>query len=188
MTLPQQIKHKSLNNLPPIHSHQAAKSTKKAVAAIVAFHGYDYSTDQALDVLSDATGQYLTKFCTLLRQARDKELLTKSKNGFPDIVCRVYSEMGLGSILNILKYQNSIIAKHKSIGETAEALAFECHHLDTEVQNIMENGSILMSEDGADVPEIHFPSSEEGENGSSGPPTLTLDHNAPQIGKILVLS
>ena len=32
-----------------------------------------------------------------------------------------------------------------------------------------------------DVPEIHFPSSEEGDNGSSGPPTLTLDHNAPQI-------
>ena len=182
MTFPQQMPKKSLN-LPQIHSHQAAKSTKKAVAALVAFHGYDYSTDQALDVLSDATGQYLTKFCTLLRQARDKELLTNSKNGFPDIICRVYTEMGLGSILNVEKYyKNAIIAKHKSIGEQAEALAFECHHLDTEVQNFqLENGSILMSEDGADVPEIHFPSSEEGENGSSGPPTLSLDHNAPQI-------
>lgn len=31
------------------------------------------------------------------------------------------------------------------------------------------------------IPEIHFPSSEEGDGGSSGPPTLSLDHNAPQI-------
>lgn len=168
-------------NLPIIHSHQAAKSTKKAVAALVAFHGYDHSTDQALDVLSDATGQFLTKFCTLLRQARDKELSNNSKNGFPDIICRVFTEMGLGSILNISNYQNAIIAKHKSIGEAAETLAFECHHLD-EVQNfpILENGSLLMEDH--DVPEIHFPSSEEGDcGGSSGPPTLTLDHNAPQI-------
>lgn len=179
MTFPQQST-KSLN-LPILHSHQAAKSTKKAVAAIVAFHGYDYSTDQALDVLSDATGQYLTKFCTLLRAARDKELTGHSKNGFPDIICRVYEELGLGSILNISQYQNAILAKHKSIGEAAETLAFECHHLD-EVQNfpIMENGSLLMEDH--DVPEIHFPSSEEGDvGGSSGPPTLSLDHNAPQI-------
>ena len=107
-------------------------------------------------------------------------------------VCRVYEEMGIGSILNIRSYyKNAIIGRHKAIGETAEALAFECHHLD-EVPTLhsmvghqfsVENGGSLI--DGVDpdnIPEIHFPNSEEIENGNlSGPPTLSLDHNAPQI-------
>ena len=173
-----------LNTLPPLmSSHKAQKALKKSVAVLTAFHGYDLSTDQALDVLTDATSQFLSKFCNLLRHARDRELLNSSKNGFPDILCRVYSEMGLGSILDIRSYyKNSIIAKHKAIGEAAEALAFECHHLD-EVQNfsVVENG-LMVGEDPDNIPEIHFPSSEEGDNGSSGPPTLSLlDHNAPQI-------
>ena len=108
------------------------------------------------------------------------------KLNFP--VCRVYEEMGIGSILNIRSYyKNAIIGRHKAIGETAEALAFECHHLD-EVPTLhsgqfsVENGGSLI--DGVDpdnIPEIHFPNSEEIENGNSGPPTLSLDHNAPQI-------
>ena len=206
----------SLNMPPPlpalVHSHQAHKSLKKAVAALSAFHGYESSSDQALDVLTDATSQFLTKFCTLLRHARDRELLTSSNNGFPDIICRVYREMQTNqaagssssnsptnnSILDIRTYyKNAIIAKHKAIGETAEALAFECHHLDevgmqhnfvhhhTMHHHVQENGSTMlpfsMLEDSDNIPEIHFPSSEEGDNGSSGPPTLSLDHNAPQI-------
>ena len=123
---------KSLSHLPPlINSHTAHKSLKKSVAALTAFHGFDQSSDQALDVLTDATSQFLSKFSNLLRHSRDKELSTNSKCGFPDIICRVYQEMGLGSILDMRSYyKNSIMAKHKAIGETAEALAFECHHLD----------------------------------------------------------
>lgn len=116
-----------------------------------------------------------------MRAARDKELLSDSKCGFADIVCRAYDEMGCGSLLEIRSYyKNSIIGRHKAIGEVAEALAFECHHLD-EVPALfsVENG--VLDGDPDNIPEIHFPSSEEGENGSSGPPTLSLDHNAPQI-------
>ena len=195
---------KRLTHLPPlINSHTAHKSLKKSVAVLTAFHGYDQSTDQSLDVLTDATSQFLSKFCNSLRQARDKELTNSSKNGFPDIICRAYQEMGLGSILDMRSYyKNTIIAKHKSIGETAEALAFECHHLDeipvnshtvnsvwnptgATVSMHVENGlnfSVSMEGDPDNcIPEIHFPSSEEGDGGSSGPPTLSLDHNAPQI-------
>lgn len=171
-------------SLPPlIHPKQAHSSLRKSVAAVTAFHGFDQSTDQALDVLTDATSHYLAKFCSLLRAARDKELVSHSKNGFPDLVCRAYEEMGIGSILNIRSYyKNAIIGRHKAIGETAEALAFECHHLDEVPSSShfsVENGLLL--EDPDNIPEIHFPSSEEGENGMSGPPTLSLDHNAPQI-------
>ena len=173
--------------LPPlIHPKQAHSSLRKSVATLAAFHGFDQSTDQALNVLTDATSHYLAKFCSLLRAARDKELLSKSKNGFPDLVCRVYEEMGVGSVLNIRSYyKNAIIGRHKAIGESAEALAFECHHLDEAVPASsssfsVENGMLL--EDTDNIPEIHFPSSEEGENGIiSGPPILSLDHNAPQI-------
>ena len=93
---------KRLTHLPPlINSHTAHKSLKKSVAVLAAFHGYDQSTDQSLDVLTDATSQFLSKFCNSLRQARDKELTNSSKNGFPDIICRAYQEMGLGSILDM---------------------------------------------------------------------------------------
>ena len=102
--------------------------------------------------------------------------------------------MGIGSILNIRSYyKNAIIGRHKAIGETAEALAFECHHLD-EVPTLhsmgqfsVENGGSLIDGHNVDpdnIPEIHFPNSEEIENGinsTGGPPTLSLDHNAPQI-------
>ena len=196
---------KSLTHLPPlVNSHTAQKSLKKSVAVLSAFHGYDQSTDQALDVLTDATSQFLSKFCNLLRHARDRELNNSSKSGFPDIICRVYQEMGLGSILDMRSYyKNTIMAKHKAIGEAAEALAFECHHLDeiqvnshtvnsvwnpsgATVSMHVENGlnfSVSMDPGDPDncIPEIHFPSSEEGDQGSSGPPTLSLDHNAPQI-------
>ena len=69
---------KRLTHLPPIVNSQTAhKSLKKSVALLTAFHGYDQSTDQALDVLTDATSQFLTKFCNLLRHARDKELTNR---------------------------------------------------------------------------------------------------------------
>lgn len=174
---------KSLTELPPLLNSQSAyKSLRKSVATLAAFHGYDMSTDEALDVLTDATHQFLSKFCGLLRSGRDKELFNGSKCGFPDVVCRVYKEMGHGSILDIRNYyKNCIIAKHKSIGETAEALAFECHHLDENHGSMVDQNGMVMEVDQDDIPEIHFPSSEEGDAGSSGPPTLSLDHNAPQI-------
>ena len=164
---------------------QAHSCLKKSVAKLCAFHGYDQSQESALNVLTDATSNFLTKFCNHLRLARDKELLTNSKSGFPDVVCRVYQELNHGSILDIRNYyKNSIIAKHKQIGETAETIAFECHHLDDINLSTGENGSLLILNSGEDqdnIPEIHFPSSDEGDNGPSGPPTLSLDHNAPQI-------
>lgn len=173
-----------LLNLPCLSQKQARVKLKKSVAVLSAFHGYEQSTDAALDVLTDATHQYLSKFCNLLRAARDNELNSSSKCGFPDSICRVYAELGLGSILDIGNYyKTAIIAKHKAIGEMAETLAFECHHhLDNSENEYVQNGSLqlMMGDDPDNIPEIHFPSSEEGDN-LSGPPTLSLDHNAPQI-------
>jgi hypothetical protein len=187
---------KSPKDLPGISANSAQKGLRKSVAALSAFQGYDQATDQALDVLTDATSQYLTKFCNLLRTARDREMVSESKNGFTDQICRVYEEMGCGSVLDIRSYyKNSITGRHKSIGETAQMLSFECQHLHEIPPNsassfsiagsssgggIEQNGILsLMDGDPDNIPEIHFPSSDEGEN---GPPTLSLvDHNAPQI-------
>ncbi len=191
----------STDPIPAVNSRTARRALKKSVAALCAFHGFDLATDSSLDVLTvmsqirivhktsrpklrilfilqDAAGQYLEKFCRLLRAARDNELIQGNNCGFPDPVCRVYDEIGIGSILNVRTYyQNVIVNRHKAIAETVESLAHECQNLDeVPTFSVGENGSL---ED--NIPEIHFPSSEEGDNGSSGPPTLSLDHNAPQI-------
>ena len=161
-------------NLPMLSTTKAQETLKKSVAVLTVFHGYDSSSDQALDVLTNATSHFLSTFCNLLRHARDRELLNGSKNGFPDIICRVYTEMSLGSILNLRSYyNNTIIKRYKDICETAEALAFECHHFDKSQSFSMDvNGLFNLQEDSENVPEIHFPSNDDGES---------LDGNVPVI-------
>ncbi len=173
------------DEVPSVNSRVARKALKKAVAAMAAFHGYSQASDNALDVFTDATGQYLEKFCSLLRSARDNELTQGHNCGFADPVCRVYDELGLGSILSVRTYyKKAIVGRHKAITEAVETLVHECNNLDevpTFTLPMGDNGSIGVDND--NIPEIHFPSStEEADNGSSGPPTLSLlDHNAPQI-------
>lgn len=165
----------------PLDCHSSRQILHQSVAATCAFVGFDLSTDSALDVLTDVTADYLNRFCSILRSARDNELSGGGDRGFADILSRAYTEMGVGnSLLDIRSfYKNSVVGRHGAIVNECQSALVECKDAFEAAETVVENGTNLTDDD--NIPEIHFPSSEEGDNGSSVPPTLTLDHNAPQI-------
>ena len=128
----------------------------------------------------------MQQFCQMLRLSRDNQLLGNS-TGFADIMERTYRDMNLGSILDLRDfYSNFVVGRYKAIRKECKSLIEKCHNLEdgsTLNVGIGSSGAFtpnVSSVDNASVdniPEIHFPSSEEGDTII----TFSLDHHTPQM-------
>jgi hypothetical protein len=145
---------------------------------------FQQSTDEALNILTDVACDFTRQFCQVLRLSRDNQLLRNS-SGFADVMDRTYRDMNLGSILDIRDfYTNFVIGRYKAIRKECKSLIDECQNLEdasgTKFTNAFTPNVGSASGDGGSVdniPEIHFPSSEEGDTIA----TFSLDHSTPQM-------
>ena len=122
----------------------------------------------------------------MLRLSRDNQLLSNS-SGFADVMERTYRDMNLGSVLDMRDFYNlQVIGRYKAIRKTCKNLIEDCHSLEEAHGAKFSNAftpvcSVSAADHGSidNIPEIHFPSSEEGDNGIMA--TFSLDHNTPQM-------
>lgn len=188
-------------NPPDLTSASARQLMHKSVAAVAAFLGYDDAEAAALNLLTDAAVIYVTKFCRLMRTKRDAENLNagKSKCGgggsrFADVLEATCHDMNIGSVLNLRSYyQHSVVRAHAALAarlqQTLESAgpatqpARVGHQLG--VGGVYRPAAAAaadastatfpaeMDESTDNIPEIHFPSSEEGDGGELDQATAT---------------
>lgn len=139
----------------------AVKILRKCIATQLLHVGYQVVTSSALDVLTDVVQDFLFKFVRLLRIAVDHESLNGS-SGFPDVFERVFSEMGLGSIIYLpLFYHKTVHLKHETALKTCNYLMEKYAKLTMPIKKepVADIVCKIETEDG-DIPEIHFPAEE----------------------------
>ncbi|CAG2059810.1 unnamed protein product [Timema podura] len=121
------------------------------------------ASQTALDTLTDAADSLLNKVAVALHNAFERERL-RGPTGFPDIVERVFHEMGLGSILNLHDfYQTRIIRYHNFLKEGCISMT-QSYIGQLKVYKSLRAGEKLSmttmaeaEEQDGNVPEIHFP-------------------------------
>ncbi|XP_071442162.1 STAGA complex 65 subunit gamma isoform X2 [Hetaerina americana] len=152
--------------IPPVTLSPAVarQVLRKVIATLLAHIGFETTTASVLEVLCDICSEYLQKMTKLMRVAADREAMTGT-SGFPDIMERVFHEMGIGSVCSMHSfYQSRVIMYHARMVHT-------CQLLDEEYQTLRrslckDEESLLrakIDEDEDNVPEIHFPAYGEGE-------------------------
>jgi len=156
----------------------ARQSLYRSVATLVAHTGYHTANSIAMEVLTDAVGQYLQTLCRKLREAVDRELeaAPDAATGFPDTVERVMRELGLETVLVLQDYyEDGVVRYHDGVVAACQEVT-EKYKEELPEWN---NGSVVGGQfsDHDDIPEMHFPSSEE-QDGEGG---LMLDHATPQL-------
>lgn len=99
--------------LPELSKQTTRKVLMKSVAAVCAFYGFENTEEHALDVLTDVTGDYLNKMCSLMRTRKDLEH-AGGNAPFPDLIEAVFHDMNIGSVINIQKfYEQAVIKRHR---------------------------------------------------------------------------
>ncbi|KAG8226001.1 hypothetical protein J437_LFUL003060 [Ladona fulva] len=115
------------------------KVLRKVVATLLAHIGFETTTESVLEFLCDICHEYMQKMTRLMRIAADREVMTGS-TGFPDIMERVFHEMGIGSVCTLHSfYQSRVIMYHARMKHT-------CQQLDEEYQLLRR--SLSKEEDG----------------------------------------
>ena len=133
---------------------------EKSVIRLTAHAGYQTSTNTALHTLTDATDQYLRQFCSLLRGQLDTRLEAAPDNsdGWSDALEQVCVEMRVGntaletgkySVLALGDYyQDCVVRRHRNLVRDVKQMTAQ-----------YEAGTSSWGQD--DIPEMHFPSSDE---------------------------
>jgi len=111
----------------------------KSVATLAAFSGYDLATDTALNLLTDAAGDFVKTFCAkMLRNGRDAAILDdaggggggsgKSGQGFADLLDRTLTEVqGVGMEEMVTYYQHNVVNRYAGILAQCKTAFRECH-------------------------------------------------------------
>jgi len=162
------------NPAPSIGARRARQGLYRAVATLTAHAGYHVANSIALDTLTDAVQMYIATWCNKMRLSLDNELecAPDAGTGFPDVMERVCSEIGVGSVLSLQDYyEDQVVRYHSCVVTTCRELAARYR---SELPE-WNNTSVPQFGDHDDIPEMHFPSSEEGDGDG------LLDHATPQL-------
>lgn len=159
---------------------KARSGLRQAVVQLSAQTGYVAAQESAVSLLTDSLEQYLTQFCTRLRGALDHSLcLAPAEDiGWSDVLEKVAVEMGVQTNLvsnrfrfGILGvgdyYEEHIIKKHSTI--SAQCREREARY----AAELPGEAGSWPSQD--EIPEMHFPSSDEGAGLEGDHATPTLD-------------
>ncbi|XP_049798907.1 uncharacterized protein LOC126234258 isoform X1 [Schistocerca nitens] len=151
--------YKSLN----LGHKNVIKLLRKGIAVLLLHYGWQETSRETLDVLTDFAEEFFLKLTRLLRTAVDHQLETGT-TGFPDVLERVLVEMGLGGIegivqdyqLRVLNYNNFVLGNCLRVMEEYKMLT------QTRQKDIISELVCKIEDEDGDVPEIHFPALGEG--------------------------
>jgi len=159
---------------------RARQMLKQSIIQLSAHTGYHTASASAVDILTDATSAYLAIFTKRLRRCLDQELegAPLESCGWSDVLERVAVEMNVGSQArgsfrhSILAlgdyYEDSVVKRHARLCRTVSDLsAVYAAELPGDAGSWGQD----------DIPEMHFPSSDEGAGGD----TYSLDHATPTL-------
>ena len=147
-----------------------------SVVRLAAHAGYQTAAASAVQLLTDATAQFLATFCSLLRLQLDRRLEAgpHSADGWADALENVCVEMRVASatiesprctVLALAEYyEEAVVGRHRGLAREVRQMAAQ-----------YEAGTSSWCQD--DIPEMHFPSSDEGAGGD----TYNFDHATPTL-------
>lgn len=141
---------------------------RKSVIQISAHAGYTNAMESALSSLTETAEMFIQNISRKLRVELDRNLETNEDgNGWSDILEKVLVESGIGGVLQIQEYYENYVIKYNT------RLLSQCKELEEMYKKEM-NACLETGQD--NIPEMHFPSSDEGA-GESLPnlATPTLD-------------
>ncbi|XP_046394569.1 STAGA complex 65 subunit gamma-like [Ischnura elegans] len=150
---------------------------RKVIATLLAHIGFETTSASVLEVLCGVCHEYLQKMTQLMRVAADREAMAAT-SGFPDVMERVFHEMGIGSVCTLHAfYQSRVCMYHARMVHTCQLLGDEYVALRRSLFEQMEEKANARAkttdEDEDNVPEIHFPAAYgEGGEGDMLQPTL----------------
>ena len=155
-----------------LSANVAKKALRKSVGTILAHTGYDSTVYYILDTLTDIVEEYIKKLTLMMRTAKDQ-----GAGAFPDIMERVFHEMGIGSITELHGfYRTRVIKYHESMLERCNALQDEYASMSLPVLRPVSEEIIRCDpsevENEEDIPEIHFPALGEGYSADELQPSL----------------
>lgn len=183
-SIPEDYYQHPLKRLPipmkEVGESKARAGLRYAVIQLTAHSGYSTSQGSALELLTDSVENYLVNFCNRLRSALDNSLCLAptEDTGWTDVLERVAVEMGVESNLVSNRYRHSIL----SVGDYYEEkivrrhtrLASQCKEKEARYQaELPGEQGCWPSQD--EIPEMHFPSSDEGAGLEGDHATPTLD-------------
>ena len=159
-----------------ISGERARQLLESSVIKLAAHAGFGTARNSAVQLMTDATSQYLRQFCSLLRLEEDRRLEAAPDNsdGWSDALEAVCVAMRVSSrtlesqkhtVLALGEYyEDSVIKRHRDLAKEVRQMAAQ-----------YETGT--SSWGGEDIPEMHLPSSEEGAGGDS----YNFDHATPTL-------
>lgn len=143
--------------LPDITRKDAELGLRKAVIKISAHNGYQTAQDSAVRVLTEATELFLQTLTRKLRMELDRYLESNGKaTGWTDILEKVFAEGGVGGVLDIQDYYEDSIIKYYY------RLYSQCRDLEIRYRAEIPHQISGWQGNPDNIPEMHFPSSEEG--------------------------
>ncbi|XP_015181222.1 PREDICTED: uncharacterized protein LOC107068902 isoform X1 [Polistes dominula] len=129
--LPANVETDTFKNSSTVH-HLTPKTAhnllRHAVIVLLAHIGFEFSSDLAVEMLTDIADHFLRRMTLLLKEAVEQE-----DHGFPDAMERVLLETGIGGITAIHDYYQEYI------------LRFE-ENMKTQVEIMMEKQRIVLDE------------------------------------------
>ncbi len=148
---------------------EANRRLRGAAAEVMAAVGFAFSSEQALQTVTDVVEDVLRRLCVKIKDVH--ELEGDKNHGFADCLERALAETNLcgGGVAAIRRYSiDEMVGLHNRLAEAART-AILTNEADQTSQGGGEPIYLLNSED--NIPEIHFP---------SGSPGL-MDHATPQL-------
>ncbi|XP_014667153.1 PREDICTED: STAGA complex 65 subunit gamma-like isoform X2 [Priapulus caudatus] len=139
------------------------KLLRKYVAGITAQVGYSSTTESVLDTLMDVCQEYLTQMTQALARAVEREALT-GFTGFPDVLERVFHEMGMGSMRNLQGfYRCRVLGQQDNMTKTCTRLLEQSNEIQASQPDHGQVGEAWRLTRIKDEPvaDIQFPASED---------------------------
>jgi len=107
---------------PVIEEVTCRKLLRRSTAAICAHLSFESTSESVLETLTDMCHEFICQMTRHLAEAADRRA-THGCLGFPDIMERVFHEMGLGSVSDLQTfYQQRVLNYHKRLIQQCETL------------------------------------------------------------------
>ncbi|XP_034251690.1 STAGA complex 65 subunit gamma-like [Thrips palmi] len=151
----------------------------KSISALAAHSGWDGAMGETLFVFRDAVDDFLRRLTTMLRVTVDQGASHEGggEGGFSDPVEQVFHTMGLGSVRDLHShYQVQILGRIENLENVCSQLTCEYVELANSYNATLPSSSgwdssikqeivseIEEGEDEDDVPQLHFPSTADGD-------------------------
>lgn len=159
----------------PCNQSNSRKLLRKSVATVLAHAGFDFAASDVLDTFASVAEEYIIKLTKMMRISVDQEALNGS-SGFPDVVEKVFHEIGIGNVAALHNYyQKNILQYHKQAVTLSKQLAEEYSNLTLPIVKKEDIEDILRKKDEVeeeDIPELHVPALEDGSSLEQLQPSL----------------